>query len=90
MKIKKAQLETLIRMSQSYWSGDYWTGNGFDHEKAAAVCKGNAIYSNKTFGDMCGYVIRQLVDGIVSGKQKEISVEDIIKIFEMLGYEVTE
>ena len=90
MKIKKAQLETLIRMSQRYWSGNYRRGMKLDDELMEAECRSRMLYARKTFGEDSGYRLCCLVDAINSAKQKRVTIEDTIKIVEMLGYEVTE
>ena len=90
MKIRKAQLETLIRMSLNYWSYNFWRDGRTDEELMAAMCRSRTLFANKTWGDGFGYVLGNVVDAINGAKQKKVTIEDVIRIFGMLGYEVTE
>lgn len=87
MKIKKAQLDTLISMNRGYWNHDI-TGIGLIDAK----CKAMHLYARKTFGEDFGMELCALVSTIIKGNglKPEATNEDIYKVLEVLGYEVVE
>ena len=87
MKISKVKLGTLISMNR-----DYWNEGGEDGELIQAQCRAIFVYANKTFGDELGAILQDIVGGILKhrGLKPDATNEDIYKMFEALGYEVTE
>ena len=86
-KIKKAQLDTLISMNRGYWNL-----NCDDDDLIKAKCKTKLIYARKTFGDIFGMGLDMFIGEIVQdlGLKPTATNEDIYKVLEVLGYEVTE
>lgn len=87
MKIKKAQLETLISMNREYWSLRV-----FDGETIRSKCRTMHLYATKTFGVDLGKVLQDVVGGTLRyrGLKPDATNEDIYKVLEVLGYEVVE
>lgn len=87
MKIKKAQLDTLIEMNRAYWQMDTR-----DEDLLLAKCKAKRVYADEAFGDDLGMIIQDIVSGVLKyrGLKPDATNEDIHKMFEALGYEVTE
>lgn len=89
MKIKKAQLDTLISMHRLVWEGDE---PQLDEELVRAQCQSKMIYSEKAFGTYLGWSIDNFLSAIMSplGVRQDAPNEIIYKVFEALGYEVVE
>lgn len=91
MKIKKAQLITLICMIRNYWTADYFVGCKLDCELMQAKLKSIQMYEEKAFGSN-EVSLRDFLMSVIGGfgLKPDATNEDIYKVLEVLGYEVTE
>lgn len=89
MKIKKAQLDTLISMHRLAWADDE---REIDEELIRAQCKSKMIYCEKMFGFFLGWSLDNFLSAIMNpmGVRQDAPNETIYKVLEVLGYEVTE
>ena len=87
MKIKKAQLDTLISMHRGYWNL-----RNVDGKLMMAKAQAKLLYTRKTFGYDLGISLDTVIGEILRycGLKPSATNEDIYKVLEVLGYEVTE
>ena len=81
MKIKKSKLDKLIKMTRDYHNGGL--------ENLSEKNSKRMSFSVKEFGSL-GCAMFGMMGDIIGRISPKASNEDIYKVFEILGYEVTE
>ena len=81
MKIQKAKLDKLVEMTRDYHNGDL--------KRLSEKNQKRMSFSVKEFGSL-GCALFGMMGDIIGRIAPEASNEDICKVMEVLGHEVTE
>ena len=91
MELNKAKIDAYIEMTREFWNKDY----SFDDLESDAVlddCRRRRDYAEEAFGWEFAMSFNEILTGVLGsrGLKPDATNEDIYKVLEVLGYEVTE
>lgn len=90
MKISKVKVDEFIEKGKRYLEAiRKWDASETEFETFKSLCKDLFDWAEETFGALHGCAVYDILIGMCRVKP-DIANEDIYKVLEVLGYEVTE